>query len=192
MSDGPLYCPKMSKPCQKLADSCENDAFRIEERVEHMKQLILYLMIKEGGETTVKVIKLTFSLLDGDLFQDNRAEALEAMRNQIPNTALAQSILDNIIELTRDGYSEIQAEEIGLENSIKSRIKSEGRGINELYSDRNKVSQGIAAKVADNLDCALIKFDTYAFAKNLIKNGSQSVLKNSKKKEKSLEKGPPM
>ncbi len=188
MSDGPLYSPSMSKPSRRLAESCGNDASSTSERIEKMEDVALHAYKKEAGEKTLDIINAALHSLEGDLFEDNRSETLEAVRNDISPCAFSQSLLDNVIEATHDGLSTFEAMEVGLGNAFSSRIHSEGRAIVEHCLDSSEVSSYMASKVATNLNEASNKIQARSLAEHVIENGVKS--RANTYKRSSVDEGP--
>ena len=188
MSDGPLYSPSMSKPCKRLAKACGNDASSIDERVEQMEKMALHTLQKEGGDKALKKIAETLHSLEGDLFQDDRAGALESIRNDISQSAFSQSLLDNIHETVCDGLSTHEAIETGLGNAIQSRVNSEGRSIVEHCLESDDVSQSMAMKVNASFNEANSHFQPRMLARNIIQNGAKKHLGSSRRQ--SIDEGP--
>ena len=165
MSDGPHRSLDMPPSWKKLAERADNKAYAPEEVSEALPEA---LKQDWHAEVPASVTSQVRDILDSQnsLFGDQRAERLEALREETAGYNLANTFLDYAIQATHRGLSGPEALKEATSNALSDRAARGTRQVEEHYWRES--TQGRAAHVRERIETGVTRSDMTAIAGRLV------------------------
>ena len=158
MSDGPHYSLDAQKWWKNAAKAADTPAYSEQEVCDAAKEAVIEDCKNENVSQAVAAIK--DALNEGaNLFDQNPADLLEPVKSQFAGYELAIWSIEYAQEALRNGLSDLEALDRGLEDALNERCDRETRAIDEHYlrhiSGSNRLF-GRIEQAIDNLPMELI------------------------------------